>query len=136
MFLLRSVAIWFVIIAGETIHGILTTLLLVPLLGDFRARQVSVATGSLLIFVITYLVAGGKRLAVCARRKFSHLQLDRRSTCILHTARPAAGDILENGVPSATTGKGENASQCQKRSPACVGTIRRDLGALSAFCRW
>jgi hypothetical protein len=38
MFLLPAFAVWLVIIAVETVHGIL---LLVPLMGDFPAGQVS-----------------------------------------------------------------------------------------------
>jgi hypothetical protein len=53
MFLLRALVVWLVIIAVETIHGILRTLLLVPMMGDFPARQISVFTGSLLIFGVT-----------------------------------------------------------------------------------
>jgi hypothetical protein len=37
------------------VHGILRTLLLVPMMGDFPARQISVFTGSLLIFGVTLL---------------------------------------------------------------------------------
>jgi len=55
MFLLRALVVWLVIIAVETVHGILRTLLLVPMLGDFPARQISVFTGSLLIFGVTLL---------------------------------------------------------------------------------
>jgi hypothetical protein len=56
MFLLRALCVWLVIIAVETVHGILRTLLLVPLMGDFTARQISVFTGSLLIFGATLLL--------------------------------------------------------------------------------
>jgi len=56
MFLLRAFAVWLVIIAVETVHGILRTLLLVPMMGDFPARQTSVFTGSLLIFGVTLLL--------------------------------------------------------------------------------
>jgi hypothetical protein len=55
MFFLRALVVWLVIIAVETVHGILRTLLLVPMMGDFPARQVSVFTGSLLIFGVTFL---------------------------------------------------------------------------------
>ena len=55
MFLLRALVVWLVIIAVETAHGILRTLLLVPMMGDFPARQISVFTGSLLIFGVTLL---------------------------------------------------------------------------------
>jgi len=50
--LLRAVLVWLIIIGVETVHGILRGLLLVPVLGDFSARQVSVFTGSLLIFSV------------------------------------------------------------------------------------
>jgi hypothetical protein len=46
LLLLRAFAVWLVLIAVETIYGILRTLLFVPLTGDFSAGQVSVLTGS------------------------------------------------------------------------------------------
>lgn len=52
---LRALAVWLVIIVVESVHGTLRQLLLVPALGDFRARQVSVLTGSLLIFLVAWL---------------------------------------------------------------------------------
>ncbi|MBL8866009.1 MAG: hypothetical protein JNK93_10670 [Planctomycetia bacterium] len=51
---LRVVLVWLVIIAVETVHGVLRTFLLVPLVGDFPARRVSVLTGSLLIFGVAW----------------------------------------------------------------------------------
>jgi hypothetical protein len=63
---LRAVLVWLVIIAAETVHGFLRTLLLVPLVGDFPARRVSVLTGSLLIFGVALVfvrwIAAGTRL--------------------------------------------------------------------------
>ena len=53
MLLVRAFAVWLVLIAVETVHGILRTLLFVPVMGDLQARQVSVFTGSLLIFGVT-----------------------------------------------------------------------------------
>jgi hypothetical protein len=44
--------VWLFIILVEVLHGIARTLFLAPLIGDFRARQVAVFTGSLLILVI------------------------------------------------------------------------------------
>lgn len=62
----RAVLVWLVIIAVETVHGILRTLLLVPLVGDFPARRVSVFTGSLLIFGVAWTfvrwIGAGTRL--------------------------------------------------------------------------
>lgn len=48
MLWLRAFAVWLVLIAMEILHGILRSIVLVPLVGDFRARQVGVFTGSLL----------------------------------------------------------------------------------------
>ncbi len=63
---LRAVLVWLVIIAVETVHGVLRTLLLVPLVGDFPARRVSVFTGSLLIFGVAWVfvrwIGAGTRL--------------------------------------------------------------------------
>ncbi|MEQ1763556.1 MAG: hypothetical protein ABL984_10470, partial [Pyrinomonadaceae bacterium] len=47
--------VWVVIIIAETAHGMLRQLLLEPLIGDFRARQVSVFFGSLLILAIAFI---------------------------------------------------------------------------------
>ena len=42
------------IIAIESIHGILRAVFLTPSVGDFRARQIGVFIGSLLIFAVAY----------------------------------------------------------------------------------
>jgi hypothetical protein len=42
----------------EVMHGILRTVLLAPRVADFRARHISVFTGSLLILCIAYLFVG------------------------------------------------------------------------------
>jgi hypothetical protein len=55
MRLLRSVAAWLVIVAAETVHGVLRGILLVPLVGDLRARQIGVPIGSLIIFAVACL---------------------------------------------------------------------------------
>ena len=55
MFLLRALAVWLLIIVAESLHGTFRVLCLAPYLGDFRARQVSVFSGALLIFIITFL---------------------------------------------------------------------------------
>ena len=51
----RAVAVWCLIFVLEVVHGVLRTIWLVPLVGDFRARQVGVLTGSLLILVVAVL---------------------------------------------------------------------------------
>jgi hypothetical protein len=53
--MLRAFAVWLVIIAAETVHGILRGVLLVPIAGDLPARQIGVLIGSLLIFTMAYL---------------------------------------------------------------------------------
>jgi hypothetical protein len=55
MYLLRALAVWLVIVCAESVHGALRTVFLAPYVGDFRARQISVFTGSLLILLIAYL---------------------------------------------------------------------------------
>ncbi len=66
MFLFRAVAVWLVIIAAETVHGVLRGILLVPLVGDPHARQIGVFVGSLLVFAVAFLgirwIATGTRL--------------------------------------------------------------------------
>ena len=51
---IRSVAIWFLVIAAEIIHGILRAIALVPLAGEFRSNQIGVFTGSAIILAIAY----------------------------------------------------------------------------------
>ena len=50
----RALLVWLLIAAAETVHGMLRTLLLVPALGDLRARQIGVVSGSLIILVIAF----------------------------------------------------------------------------------
>jgi hypothetical protein len=52
MLLRRTLIVWLVIIAAETVHGVLRELFLTPLVGDLRARQTGVAVGSLIILAI------------------------------------------------------------------------------------
>ncbi len=54
MFLIKALAIWLVIIFVESIHGVLRSIFLTPLVGDFQARQISVFIGSLLILTVAY----------------------------------------------------------------------------------
>ena len=51
----RAFAVWLLLITAEVVHGIVRTLVLTPVVGDFRARQLGVFTGSLLILLITAL---------------------------------------------------------------------------------
>lgn len=53
---LRAFAAWLVIVATESVHGTLRQLFLAPLTGDLHARQLSVFTGSALVFVIALLL--------------------------------------------------------------------------------
>jgi hypothetical protein len=52
---LRAIAVWVLLMSGEVVHGIARTLYLAPAVGDFRARQLAVFSGSLLILLITTL---------------------------------------------------------------------------------
>jgi hypothetical protein len=52
--LLRAMVIWLAIAAAETVHGILRVRLLNRRLGDRRARQVGVFTGSVIIFALAW----------------------------------------------------------------------------------
>jgi hypothetical protein len=56
MILRRALIVWLIIMCVEFIHGILRTVLLVPQVGDFQARQIAVFSGSILIFIITCLL--------------------------------------------------------------------------------
>jgi hypothetical protein len=50
--ILRSLAVWLILIAAEILHGILRGIFLVPCVGEFRSGQIGVFTGSLIIMVI------------------------------------------------------------------------------------
>jgi hypothetical protein len=51
----RSFIVWILIIFAETVHGILRVMTLEPRIGDLRARQVAIFTGSAIIFGIAYI---------------------------------------------------------------------------------
>jgi hypothetical protein len=51
--LLRGLEVWLVIICAEIVHGVARVMFLQPLTGDFRARQIGVFTGMLIIFLIS-----------------------------------------------------------------------------------
>lgn len=59
MFWNRALAVWLVLRAAEVVHGALRALLLVPAVGDFRARQAGVFTGSPLVLGLTCLLPRG-----------------------------------------------------------------------------
>lgn len=50
----RALLAWLILIAAETVHGALRGILLVPILGDLRARQIGVAIGSSIILAIAW----------------------------------------------------------------------------------
>jgi hypothetical protein len=50
----RGFAIWLLIAFAESLHGTARVILLQPVFGDFRARQLAVFTGSLIILAIAY----------------------------------------------------------------------------------
>jgi hypothetical protein len=51
----RSLVVWFVLIGTEFLHGIARAILLVPVVGDFRARQVGVFTGTIINLTVAAL---------------------------------------------------------------------------------
>jgi hypothetical protein len=64
MTFLRAFIIWLVIIFAESLHGAARVLFLEPYVGDFKARQIAVFTGSAMILAIAlaavrWLRAGG-----------------------------------------------------------------------------
>jgi hypothetical protein len=52
---LKGIAVWCCIIAVEALHGIVRTMFLAPMVGDFRARQIAVFTGSCLVLIVAML---------------------------------------------------------------------------------
>lgn len=57
----RGLIVWLIIIGAEFLHGTARVFLLEPLTGDFRARQIAVFTGILIISTISYLFVGWLR---------------------------------------------------------------------------
>lgn len=53
----RASLTWMLIILAETLHGMAREIFIAPVLGDLRARQLGVAVGCVLIFVIAWLTA-------------------------------------------------------------------------------
>lgn len=53
--LARGGAVWVVIALAETVHGVLRNLLLTPVVGDHRARQIGVFVGSIIILSVAWL---------------------------------------------------------------------------------
>jgi hypothetical protein len=53
----RVLAVWAVIAVVESVHGTLRQLFLAPLVGDLPARQLSLFTASLLIFLVAWSFA-------------------------------------------------------------------------------
>ena len=54
----RILMVWFAIVLAETVHGILRNLYLTPVIGDLPARQIGIASGSFLIFLIAWFGIG------------------------------------------------------------------------------
>lgn len=52
---LRATLVWVLLMLAEMVHAIIRNAVLMPFMGDFRARQVSVFTGALIIFGIAWL---------------------------------------------------------------------------------
>lgn len=51
----RALFGWLFIVVAESVHGTFRRLLLEPRIGDLPARQISVVTGSVIIFIIALL---------------------------------------------------------------------------------
>lgn len=49
---LRAAAVWLLLMAAEVVNGTVRTLWVAPVVGDFRARQLAVVSGSALVLLI------------------------------------------------------------------------------------
>jgi len=52
---MRSFEVWLLIAAAESVHGALRNALMAPLLGDLKARQIAVFTGSAIVLGIAFI---------------------------------------------------------------------------------
>jgi len=59
----RPLAVWCLIMVTESIHGTLRTIYLEPAIGAFLAQQISVGTGVVLFFAITWFTMPWMRAA-------------------------------------------------------------------------
>jgi len=55
MVYLKGFAVWLIIICTEVMHGAVRGIYLEPVVGDFRARQIAVFTGTVIIFTISLI---------------------------------------------------------------------------------
>ena len=51
----RGIAVWFVLIGAEFVHGIARAIWLVPVVGDFQSRQIGVLTGTIINLTVAAL---------------------------------------------------------------------------------
>lgn len=54
----KAFVVWLLLMAMESLHGMVRVALLEPVFGDFRARQVATCTGSVLIFTLAFFCVG------------------------------------------------------------------------------
>jgi hypothetical protein len=54
---LRAALVWMLIMLAETGHGVIREVFIAPVIGGWRARQLGVLVGCILIFVIAWLTA-------------------------------------------------------------------------------
>lgn len=54
----RGVAVWFVLMGAEFVHGIARAIWLVPFVGDFQSRQIGVFTGTIINLTLAALFIG------------------------------------------------------------------------------
>jgi hypothetical protein len=52
---IRALLVWLLIALAEIVHGAIRRVLLVPVVGDFRAGQIGAAVGSVIILGIAFL---------------------------------------------------------------------------------
>lgn len=52
MWFIKALLAWLAIIVAETLHGILRVILLTPIVGEIRGKQIGVLFGSAIIFAI------------------------------------------------------------------------------------
>ena len=53
----RALLVWMLIMLAETLHGMARNVFIAPAIGDLRARQLGVLTGSFIVLGIAWLVA-------------------------------------------------------------------------------
>jgi hypothetical protein len=109
----RALAVWVVIIVAESLHGIARVVFLQPRVGDFKARQIAVFTGSAMILAI----AGASVRWIGAARVSALLRASPNRTGLTQSA-PSRAAMTPNKSSDASPTIAPTTNQIPNTTPA------------------